>query len=312
MNTDQSDWIVFDSCPACGSSDRELWTRDKNRREGLRIECDAWICLKCSSIYLNPVPDAEKVNQDYSETHSSPPHVGLLGRNANRIVDSWARLWAPSLNLRGEPREMGEGESLLSIGCGYATSLQKYHSRGWKVHGVDSDSRAIEWNRRNVEGQFFHGTFEGYTFDQQFDVIHCSAVLEHAYDPLAFLIKARNLLRPGGRLCFYTPNAGGAMTRLLKSHSIAFWVPFHLILFTPTGLRLLAERAGLDSTVTTISEPHLASLSIRQWRSRNKPSFTLQKDWDTRITTLIAAPIWSILNRFELGEDLALFAELPS
>ena len=311
LEIDNTKWIELNSCPACGSDQRTFWKQDKNRREGLPIKCDAWSCSECGSIYLSPLPSSESVHSLYSESHSSPPSQSFLGRNADRVVDTWARLWAPSLKMRGEPRDVGAGRDLLSIGCGYASGLKKYHSLGWNIHGIDSDMNAIQWNEKNLPGQYIYGTFEDHVFDKSFDLIHCSAVLEHIYDPLGFVSKARDLLRPGGKLLFFTPNAGGFMTQTLKNHSIAFWVPFHLILFTPTGLRMLANRAGLDATVKTISEPHLASLSIRQWRSRNRSYFTLQKGWDTRASTVFTAPLWSILNRFERGEELALFAELP-
>ena len=252
-----TNWIRIHKCPACGSSKREYWLRDKNRREGLDIECDAWKCSECASVFLDPVPNSETAAQLYSETHSAPQNSGFLGRQADRVVDSWARLWSPSLKLRGEPRGDGRGKKMLSIGCGYATNLQKYQSRSWNIYGVDSDLKAIEWNRKNLSGHYFHGSFEEYEFEQKFDVIHCSAVLEHVYDPLSFIEKARTLLRPGGRLLFYTPNGGGFMTRYFRANSIAFWVPFHLVLFTREGLLRLAQRAGLDARVPTISEPHL-------------------------------------------------------
>ncbi len=240
------------------------------------------------------------------------PTRGFFGHQGDRFIDTWARIWSPGVNRRSEPRESGDGRKLLSIGCGYAAQLEKYSRNGWEVFGVDSDPKAIAWSRTHVAGSFVNSPFESAIFDVKFDVIHCSAVIEHIYDPVVFLTKVRDLLSPGGRLIFFTPSGEGAMTRLLGRYSIACWVPFHLVLFTRKGLLLLAKRAGLDARVATIAEPHLASLSLRQFRLRNGERFSLTKRWDTRLSTLALAPAWAALNQLGLGEELALYAQLPS
>lgn len=305
--------VRFDRCPACDSPNRRLWAHDRNRREGLTVEGDYWRCQECRTLYLTPIPPLHDAVRMYEESHAAPAGAGSgvgarVRDTARKVADTWARLWSPAMRMRGEPTEDGHGRSLLSIGCGYGEALQKYVDRGWKVHGVDPDQSAIAWARDHVEGSFTVGTFEEATFDRRFDYIHSSAVIEHSYDPLAFLVKARDLLNPGGCLIFLTPNGGGAMTRLLRQYSIACWVPFHVVLFTPAGLRALAERAGVDARVRTIADPHLGSLSIRQWRKRREPSFRLLKGWDTTITTVLLAPAWAILNQFGWGEEVALLA----
>jgi SAM-dependent methyltransferase len=314
VNTDiyaeSSQWVEQNECPACGSAERNFWVRDKNRREGLPIECDFWKCVNCGSLYLSPVPSAEDVQEKYSDEHGAPPIRGFWGHQGDRFVDTWARLWSPGVNRRSEPKESGHGRKLLSIGCGYATQLRKYSGNGWDVFGVDSDAKAIEWNRTNAIGTFIDGTFESAEFDVKFDMIHCSAVIEHIYDPLKFIEKAKDLLSPDGRILFFTPSGGGAATKIMSRYSIACWVPFHLVLFSSKGLQLLAQRAGLDARIATIAEPHLASLSVRQFRLRNRQGFSLTKRWDTRITTLALAPVWAALNQFGLGEELALEARL--
>lgn len=313
MTSETGAGVRVDRCPGCDSPDRRLWAHDRNRREGLPAEGDYWRCERCRTLYLSPIPPLDEAVRMYEESHRPPatPGHGLTafaGDTARKVADTWARLWSPAMRMRGEPVEDGHGRSLLSIGCGYGEALQKYVDRGWEVHGVDPDQSAIAWARDHVEGTFTVGTFEEAAFDRRFDYIHSSAVIEHCYDPLAFLLKARDLLNPGGRLIFLTPNAGSAMTRLLRQYSIACWVPFHVVLFTPNGLRALAERAGIDAHVRTIADPHLASLSIRQWRKRSEPSFRLAKGWDTTTTTVLLAPVWALLNQVGWGEEVALLA----
>lgn len=295
-------------CPACGSTKRKFWLIDRNRRNGLDIECDAWRCGNCATIYLSPVPDFDDAVLAFNQHAVEPKTMSLPMKAVNRIVDIWASMWSPGVHWRGEPRDPGRGRRLLSIGSSYGTALRKYADAGWHVTGVDPNPAAIAWSRAHIPGDYYTGLFEDVEIDGQFDFIHCSAVIEHVADPVAFIAKAGGLLKPGGRLLFTTPNGGGAMTRMLKGYSIASWVPFHVVLFTQRGLGLAARRAGLTGQIHSVADPHLASLSIRQWRLRNAAEFSLEKSWDTRGTTLLLAPIWAALNQFGLGEDLVLEA----
>ena len=246
----------------------------------------------------------------YNLNHGGPTEVDWIGKQADRIADTWANLWCPS--KRSQPYDKGTERSILSIGCGYAQALSKYSERGWTVFGIDPDPAAIDWNRKHIQGEFFNAPFEDFEFDRRFDAIHSSALIEHTYDPLGFVKKANSLLNPGGELFLFTPNAGGAITRAMGRYSIATWIPFHLVLFTVAGMKALCQRANMQAEVSTMPEPHLASLSVRQWRNRNKLSFGLQKGWDTRATTMLTSPIWAVLNRFELGEELYVRATSTS
>ena len=72
-----------------------------------------------------------------------------------------------------------------------------------------------------------------------FDVVVCEQVLEHVVDPCA---AARNLLRltvPGGRVVVSTPF-------LIKVHELPLYGLNDYWRFTPRGLRLLLENAGLQ------------------------------------------------------------------
>jgi SAM-dependent methyltransferase len=73
------------------------------------------------------------------------------------------------------------------------------------------------------------------SLDSTFDVVFCEQVLEHVPDPARALANIRALLRPGGLAVVSVP----FMVRIHNEPG-DFWR------FTPAGLRLLVERAGLE------------------------------------------------------------------
>ncbi len=73
----------------------------------------------------------------------------------------------------------------------------------------------------------------------RYDVVICEQVLEHVVDPL---LAARNLLRlcePGGHVIVSTPF-------LIRVHELPEYGMRDYWRFTPRGLRMLLERAGLE------------------------------------------------------------------
>jgi SAM-dependent methyltransferase len=69
--------------------------------------------------------------------------------------------------------------------------------------------------------------------DQEADVLLATETLEHVIDPASFLLEARRVLRPGGRLILTVPFAA-------RWH----FIPHDYWRYTPSGLRVLLENAG--------------------------------------------------------------------
>jgi SAM-dependent methyltransferase len=111
----------------------------------------------------------------------------------------------------------------------------------------------------------------------EFDVVICEQVLEHVVDPCAAARNLHELCVPGGHVIVSTPF-------LVKVHELALADIRDYWRFTPRGLRLLIERAGLE--VDTIGAWGNRQCVIgnfnrwsgrRRWHSlRNEPHFPLQ------------------------------------
>jgi SAM-dependent methyltransferase len=72
-----------------------------------------------------------------------------------------------------------------------------------------------------------------------FDVVICEQVIEHVVDPSAAAANLRGLCAPGGHLVVSTPF-------LIRVHELPLYGMHDYWRFTPRGLRLLLERAGLE------------------------------------------------------------------
>jgi len=75
--------------------------------------------------------------------------------------------------------------------------------------------------------------------EERFDVVICEQVLEHVTDPNAAAVNLRGLCRPGGSVIVSTPF-------LIKVHELPMYGMCDYWRFTPRGLRLLLENAGLE------------------------------------------------------------------
>lgn len=111
----------------------------------------------------------------------------------------------------------------------------------------------------------------------QFDVVICEQVIEHVEDPAAAAANLCGLCRPGGHVIVSTPF-------LVRIHELPEWELDDYWRFTPRGLRMLLERAGL--IVDTVDSWGNRACVVgnfdrwpryRRWMSlRNEPDLPVQ------------------------------------
>lgn len=128
------------------------------------------------------------------------------------------------------------GDAVLDLGCGAGDSVDRFRAAapGVRWLGVDIASSPEVARRRRTDAEF--ATFDGVHIprgDATVDAVYCKQVLEHVHDPAALLADVARVLRPGGLL-------GGSTSQLEPFHSLSTWN------YTPHGLRLLVEAAGLE------------------------------------------------------------------
>ncbi len=108
-------------------------------------------------------------------------------------------------------RDIPPGSVVLDLGCGNGSFLSLFRDRGWRLYGVDFSPTGIELAKQSFpEIDFTLADAELPAGDLlkrvgPMDLIISTEVIEHLYNPKAFLHNAYSLLKPGGILVLTTP-----------------------------------------------------------------------------------------------------------
>jgi SAM-dependent methyltransferase len=116
---------------------------------------------------------------------------------------------------------VGDGTSLLDLGCGDGAFCAFAARRGAIVSGVDCEPDAVAAALEAVpSGDFRLGMMESLPWDDDsFDVITAFNAVQYALDPDLALVEAARVLRPDGRIavCKWGPPAGNEFFAFLAA-----------------------------------------------------------------------------------------------
>lgn len=94
-------------------------------------------------------------------------------------------------------------ETVLDIGCGAGEHAEILLNSGKKVTALDYGKSVYFNDNTSLDAKI--GDFNVVEFEQQFDCIWSSHVLEHQLNPQTFLLKTHRDLKEGGVLCLSVP-----------------------------------------------------------------------------------------------------------
>lgn len=235
-------------CDLCGSARRDAAF---SRTEGGLVSTVVR-CPDCGLLYTAPRPVGQDLVAMYQATYLESPtqtkrEAGRLRRLVvgSRLLRSfWHALAGQCLSAFAE-KARGK---VLDVGCGTGDLLAEVVTRGCEGYGVefnpDSVARCNERGLKVTCGDLDAAPYPPGTFDT---IVFWHA-LEHLPSPKHALKKAASLLRPGGRIFVYIPNADSYMAAWAGPDWFPWHLPFHFYHFTPKTLRRLAEESGLSAT----------------------------------------------------------------
>ena len=117
---------------------------------------------------------------------------------------------------------------LLDVGCGQKPYVHLFDVDEYVGLEIDTPENRLHKNA----DQYYDGTRFPFP-DTCFDSVLCNQVLEHVFEPTAFLSEIRRVLRPGGRLLLTVPFAWDEHEQ-----------PWDYARYTSLGLRYLLEGGG--------------------------------------------------------------------
>lgn len=150
-------------------------------------------------------------------------HPSLAGLFINPFFLARRSLWQAIAQFGG--RLPGP---LLDVGCGSKPYRGLFAAQSYV--GLDIDSEVTR--SRGVADAFYDGTRFPFG-DAEFQSVLCNQVLEHVFQPEAFVQEIRRVLQPGGRLLLTVPFVWDEHEQ-----------PFDFARYSSFGLRALLERNG--------------------------------------------------------------------
>ena len=220
-------------CPCCSS------TRRRAFRFGLVR------CLECGLVYDAAAIEsshATALQEEWFVAPDAPPSAWVRAfelRNNRRTVTRLRRYVKPSARV-------------LDVGVGSGSLLTALCTAGFEAQGCDAVP-AMAAAAAKATGLPVHaGALDTLNETGAFDAIVLNHVLEHTAEPIALLAAAKRLLGPGGVLHIAVPNVASWEAVLPGWTS---YEPYHLVYFTPTTLRSVVARAGLNVVHGETREP---------------------------------------------------------
>jgi len=329
----------IDSCFLCKKRGTTLY---KEMRDRIFEAPGLWAffqCPKCNLVWLSPRPiseDTERVYQRYNLNFSifynetslrSKIRLSLIAANFNstdalKIPHSkWLRRFFKLIPLIKEVfgkraimyLSKSDGKRLLDVGCGGGSFLALMRDLGWEVMGVEPDEKAAEFAQKQLGLKVLNQTFEEANLPSNFfEAVTMRHVIEHVEEPIGFLEKGWQLLKPGGRLVIVTPNIKSLGSLIFKKNWLHLDPPRHFHLFSAETLERCALLSGFKDLKVKIipAAGEKTYLGSRDIQLRGKYKINQPSSFGKEVKGLLFQFLEIFLSFFwpNLGEEIVLEA----
>jgi 2-polyprenyl-3-methyl-5-hydroxy-6-metoxy-1,4-benzoquinol methylase len=234
------------ACYLCGAGEhRELLTAEDDytgRPGSFRFVR----CTGCGLVYQNPRLTLEAVAEFYDESYLAHRRRADWGVLTGFFEWVMARHDRQKEALLRRQVALRPGLEVLDVGCAVGTFLQRLRARYQaRVTGVDFKDLSAHPSLSGVE--FHCGLFyEQPLARDRFDLVTMWHFLEHDYDPLRTLRKAREVMKPDGRLVIEVPRLDSLTFRLFGRRWPGVQAPQHTVLYDRRNLLAMVRAAGLE------------------------------------------------------------------
>jgi len=236
-------------------------------------------CVRCKSLYCDPMPEPAMLQQMYGPGYESAFSDGANGNVEDPKEPGKCIEWL---------RKQGSG-TFLDYGCGSGMLLEEAAKAGWRPVGVELDSQVA----RGVEERTGYCVLTAGAADATdghiADILHLGDVLEHLTAMESQLPKILRLIKPGGLLLAQGPLEGNftffgaccGLSRRLRPWHRTQMAPYHVSMATSDGQRLLFQRfrlSELEYSLHEVAWPAPSKLAIEDIaRPRQALLFALRR-----------------------------------
>lgn len=231
------------ACPLCGALDGDALGISAN---GSLVRCG-----RCTLTYH---PELLCAAAQHVEPLVASPSTSLRVDSVepyyggDEEYDAYRRRKEPQWeDLFRRLRRYVRGGRLLDVGCARGYSAVVARRCGFDAYGVEVSAADAAYARENLGLPVRTGTVEQAGFPEGFfDAVVVWVVLEHLSAPADTMAAISRVLRAGGILNIFTPNAASRAAREQGVGWIEYNRPGHAVLFSPATLRRLLREHGLE------------------------------------------------------------------
>lgn len=248
------DQFVEVNCPACG----EVRRVPLYQKYGM----DHQSCQACGTQYISPRPTAEMLGAFYAQSSNYrywARHIFPASREARRVsvFQPRAAIVADLLRQHGLT-----GGVMVEVGAAHGLFCEEVRKLGVfdRIVAIEPTPE-LAGECRRLGFDTIEAPWEQVRLEAPSQLIANFEVIEHLYDPRAFLQWCRVNLVDGGHVLLTCPNIAGFETILLGAASGAIDHE-HLNLFTPSSLAGLMDAVGFD--VVSSSTPGQLDVELVQ------------------------------------------------
>ncbi len=248
--------MKYVNCYLCGSSLSDILFKQEGHDPYLAKVFDPlpyenlnWLaCRDCGFVYRSPALTDQELDtlyksydQDVLSMTTPDDYFDKIISLSNEESENWQKIsW-----LKDVVKSTGRHEisNALDIGCGGGTLLHTARQQLSlkSVNGVELNTVYADLARRRLDSKVINENYVSGLFQEQFDLLINTKVLEHVSDPLPFLKEMHDDLAEGGLLFIEVPDVSD-MFNLPPTHE-RFWIP-HIYFFSGNTLGALLKKSG--------------------------------------------------------------------
>jgi len=241
------------ACPLCGhaSTHQKSYLFPPYRV----VQCD-----QCQLWYLNPRLSEADMLKQYADDSYFDGSDGLNEGYSDYAEQEKSLRPTFSRFLKQLHQKGMTGGDLLEVGCGYGYLLDEAAPYFQHRVGTDFSLGAVEKASAYAD-QIIHGGTAELPKDAMFDCIISVEVIEHIYDPKAFVQSLYQHLKPSGYLILATPDMGSAWRHVMQSKWPSFKLPEHVTYYDQETLQYLYKACGFEG-IESMPFPHAFPLAV--------------------------------------------------
>jgi 2-polyprenyl-3-methyl-5-hydroxy-6-metoxy-1,4-benzoquinol methylase len=259
-------------------------------------------CPACETLFQHPMPTIEQMRAYVEAEYARGVYTSYVAASNLKALTFATR-------AKRIAAKAGVGR-LLDVGASAGFFVEQALMVGFDAYGLELSREAVASATPAVLPRLTVGDVNALVLEgtAPFDVVTAFDVIEHVFDPLAFLRDVRRIARPDALLVITTPDAGHVLRHVLRARWPMFQPMQHTVLFSRRSLKLALSEAGfvdieIGPATKTLTADYLAGQLDMYVPAAVRAYRTMAKAIPARLRT---APV-----NVNIGELMA-FGRVPS